>query len=50
MRLADWLERLTAKANVPADLGSMPASSDTLEYKGAADEAVFINVLVDTYT
>ncbi len=45
MRLADWLERLTANANVPEDLGSMPASSGTLESDGVADEAVFNNVL-----
>ncbi len=31
--LADWLERLTAKAEVAAVLGSLPASSDTMEEK-----------------
>ncbi len=29
--LAEWLERVAAKAEVAAVLGSIPASSDTLE-------------------
>ncbi len=37
--LADWLERLTANAKVATVLGSIQASSDTLESEGAADEA-----------
>jgi hypothetical protein len=38
--LAEWLERLTANAVVIAVLGSIPASSDTVESEGAADTAV----------
>ncbi len=38
--LAEWLERLTAKAVVATVLGSIPASSDTVESEGRADEAV----------
>ncbi len=32
--LAEWLERLTANAVVATILGSIPASSDTVEYEG----------------
>jgi hypothetical protein len=32
--LAEWLERLTANAVVATVLGSIPASSDTVESKG----------------
>jgi hypothetical protein len=42
--LADWLKRLAANANVSTVLGSIPASSDTVENCGAANEAVFNNV------
>ncbi len=38
--VAEWLERLTANAEVATVLGSIPASSDTVESEGAADEAV----------
>ncbi len=38
--LAEWFERLTANAVVATVLGSIPASSDTVESEGAADEAV----------
>ena len=34
-------ERLTANAEVATVLGSIPASSDTVESEGDADEAVF---------
>jgi hypothetical protein len=42
--LAEWLERLAVNAKVATDLGSIPASSDTVESEGAADEAVLNNV------
>jgi hypothetical protein len=32
--LAEWLERLTANAVVATVLGSIPASSDTVESEG----------------
>ncbi len=32
--LAEWLERLTANAVVETGLGSIPASSDTLNFEG----------------
>jgi hypothetical protein len=32
--LTEWLERLTANAKVATDLGSIPASSDTVESEG----------------
>jgi hypothetical protein len=32
--LAEWLERLTANAGVATVLGSIPASSDTVESEG----------------
>ena len=32
--LAEWLERLTANANVTIVLVSIPASSDTVEFEG----------------
>jgi hypothetical protein len=32
--LAEWLERLTANAEVSTVLGSIPASSDTVESQG----------------
>ncbi len=39
--LAEWLERLTANVEVVAAvLGSIPASSDTGESEGVADETV----------
>ena len=38
------LERPTANAKVAKVLGSIPASSDTVESEGAADEAVLNNV------
>jgi hypothetical protein len=37
--LADWLERLTANAEVATVLGSIPANSDTMESE-SADEVV----------
>ncbi len=40
MILAEWLERLTANAEVATVQGSIPASSDTVESRRAADEAV----------
>jgi hypothetical protein len=39
------LERLTTNAKVVIVLGSIPASSDTVESEGAADEAVLNKVL-----
>jgi hypothetical protein len=41
--VAQWLERLTANAKVATVLDSIPASSDTVELKGVADEAVLKN-------
>ncbi len=38
--VAEWLERLTANAEVATVLCSIPASSDTAESNGVADEAV----------
>ncbi len=32
--LAEWLERLAVNAKVATDLGSITASSDTVEYEG----------------
>ncbi len=32
--LAEWLQRLTANAEVAAVLGLIPAFSDTVEYEG----------------
>ncbi len=32
--LAEWLERLAVKAKVATPLGSIPASSDTVESEG----------------
>jgi hypothetical protein len=34
VELAEWLERLTANAVVATVLGSIPASSDTMESEG----------------
>jgi hypothetical protein len=39
-KLLKWLERLTANAKVATILGSIPASSDTVESKGQPNEAV----------
>jgi hypothetical protein len=41
--VAEWLERLTANAEVTTVLGSNKASSDTVESEEAADEAVLNN-------
>jgi hypothetical protein len=38
------IERLTANAEVATVLGSIPASADTAESEGAADEAVLNKV------
>jgi hypothetical protein len=40
---AEWLERLTANAKVSTVLGSIPASSDTVESEAAAYEALLDN-------
>ncbi len=42
--LAERLERLAVNATVATVLGSVPASSDTVESDGAAEEAVLNNV------
>ncbi len=42
--LAEWLERLDANAKAATVLGSILASSDTVESELAADEAVLNNV------
>jgi hypothetical protein len=34
LELAEWLEGLTVNAKVATLLGSIPASSDTVEYDG----------------
>jgi hypothetical protein len=44
MRSSLWLERLTDNAEVATFLGSIPASSDTVESEGAADETVLNKV------
>jgi hypothetical protein len=38
--MAEWLMRLTFNAKVATVLGSIPASSDTVDSMGAQDEAV----------
>jgi hypothetical protein len=43
--LAEWLERLTANAEVVLVLRSIPASSDTVESKGSANLVALNNVL-----
>jgi hypothetical protein len=40
----EWLERLTANAEVATGQGSIPASSDTVESEGVADKAVLKKV------
>ncbi len=42
--IAEWLELLTANAKVATVLGSIPASSDTVEAEGTTDEAVLKKV------
>jgi|LakMenE18May11ns_1017448.scaffolds.fasta_scaffold9309562_1 hypothetical protein len=46
MRCAEYLERLTASAEVETVLGSIPASSDTVESEGRqmkqVEESTFI--------
>jgi hypothetical protein len=44
--LAEWLDRLTASAEVATILGPIPASSETVESEGAADEAVLYKTLI----
>ncbi len=44
MRLSEWLERLTVNAVVATVVGLIPASSDTVESEGAADETVLNKV------
>ncbi len=43
-RVVHWLERLAANAKVTTFLGSFPASTDTGDSDGAADEAVLYKV------
>jgi len=43
--LAEWLERLTADAKVATVLGSIPASSDTLESEGRQMKQCWIKYL-----
>ncbi len=47
--LVEWLERLTANAQVATVLGSIPASSDTLESKGRQMKQCWIKYLWNTY-
>ncbi len=42
--LAEWLERLAVNAKIATVLGSIPASTDTVKYEGAEDEAVLNNL------
>jgi hypothetical protein len=42
--VAEWLERPTVNAVVATVLGSIPASSDTVEFEGAADATVLNTV------
>jgi hypothetical protein len=44
MNLAEWIKRLTANAKVATVLGSISASSDTVDSAGAADVAVLKKV------
>ena len=44
-RVAEWLERLTANAEVATVLGSTQAYSDTVKFFGVVDEAVLNKVL-----
>ncbi len=43
--LAEWLERLTAKAKVATILGSIPSSSDTVESKGRQTKQCWIQYI-----
>ncbi len=42
--LAEWLERMAVNAEFATALGASPASSDTVESEGSADEAVLNNL------
>jgi hypothetical protein len=42
--IAEWLERLTVNTKVTTALGSIPASSDTLEYERRQMNKVYLRI------